>query len=117
MTKLCLKVGIAVATVGLVACVSFKPEGAVMPQVDGSYNLLSMGRSESEALRVAQNDAKGTCRDDGKSKFFVLNQQTHYVGPNLEASTNRGAALRLLQIAASNENKENYKVEMHIQCQ
>ena len=116
VTSLWLKIGLCVAATGLVACASYKPIGAVMPQVDGSYNLLSTGRSESDALRVAQNDAKGTCRDDGKKKFFVMDQTTKYVGPNLETSANKGAALRLLQIAASNENKENYKVVMHIRC-
>ena len=116
VAKLWAKVGIGLAVVSLVACVSYKPIGAVMPQVDGSYNLLSMGRSESDALRVAQGDAKGTCREEGKKKFFVMDQSTHYVGPNLETSASKGAALRLLQIAASHENKENYKVKMHIRC-
>lgn len=117
MIKLWVKTGVVTVVLGLAGCVSYKPTGAVMPQVDGSYNLMSTGRSESAALRVAQNDAKGTCRDEGKKKFFVIDQNTKYVGPNLEASVNRGAALKLLQIAAAHENKENYKVEMLIRCQ
>jgi hypothetical protein len=90
-----------------------------MPQADGSYRLVSTGRTESDALRVAQQDAKGTCKEDGKKRFVVVNQNSEYVGPNLEASGKSGAggaALKLLQIAATHENKENYKVEMLVTC-
>jgi len=116
MSKLMTKVGLVAVMAGLAGCASYKPIGTVMPQVDGSYNLISTGPSETSALRVAQSDAKGTCRDDGKKKFVVMSQNTKYVGPNLEASATKGAAMKLLRMAAAGENKENYRVSMHIKC-
>jgi len=114
-----LKGTLLVSLISLVSCASYKPYGTVLPQADGSYKLVNTGRTESKAMRLAQEDAKGTCKTDKKKRYVVLSQDADYIGVKVDHGDKKGLAgvgMSLLQAAADHENKENYQVTTVIQC-
>jgi len=108
-----------VSMLSIAACASYQPYGTVMPQVDGSYKLVNTGMTESKAMRMAQEDAKGTCKMDKKKRYVVVSQDANYIGVKVDHGDKKGLAgvgMSLLQAAADHENKENYEVTTVIQC-
>jgi len=114
--KLISIVGLALLT----GCSSYTPRASVFPMENDRYKLIATSRTEHGALKVAQIDAEGICKDNTKSKkYAVIDQKTTYVGADKNAESGKGfggAAMKLAQTYSSMQDRENFKVEMVFKC-
>ena len=115
-----LLIPLALAPFAIIGCATTQIYGSVFPQADGSYKGIATAHDERTALKMAEKDAKTTCKVKEKAPdFVVVNQSSKYIGPKVASANETGftrLTMKALEFAAKNKNEENYKVEMHFKC-
>ncbi len=93
--------------------------GTVLPQADGTYKAICSAKKEPEAFKMAELDARTTCKKYGYDQFYSIDQTSKYIGPRLTDGSEqglKGLALKLAEAAAKNNTEYNYTVEMVFKC-
>lgn len=115
-----LILALALAPFTIIGCATTQIYGSVFPQADGTYKGITTAHDERSALKMAERDAKTTCKEKEKAPgFVVVNQSSKYIGPEMASANEKGftrLTMKALEFAAKNKNDENYKVEMHFKC-
>jgi uncharacterized protein YceK len=91
----------------------------VLPQADGKYTAIASHNEERVALKTVMTDAKTTCKKAGYKDFYSTDKKSEYVGPKLTDGSEKGMsgfALKVAEVAAKHNNKENYRVEITFGC-
>ncbi len=116
-----LKITVAVcAALVFVAGCQTKLYGTAFPQSGGKHKLTVLAKSEGDATRMAQHDASATCSNTtGNADYEMVDMKTIDVGQKVGGVGDAGVAgmaASLMQYAAKENSKENFKVEMVITC-
>ena len=111
---------LALAPFTIAGCATNTMYGSVFPQQDGSYKGIATADAERTAYRMAENDARTTCKQkEQKRNFVVLEQSSKYIGPEMASANEKGftrLTMKALEFAAKSKSDENYKVEVHFKC-
>jgi len=86
---------LALTVIGVIAtgCASIK--GSVSRIDGGQYQSFASHSQKTEALKIADNDAKVTCNKAGGKEYVVVKQDIKVVKPDKSAITNKWAAAAL----------------------
>lgn len=93
--------------------------GTVLPQGNGTYQLVEKAQSERDAFKMAQRDAEATCKRYSDSRSFItIEHSSEDVGLKLEKGkgTAKDIASSVVEFAGRLRNDENYRVEMTFRC-
>lgn len=115
MKSLSLTVSILVLTTG---CAT--KYGTVLPQADGSYQVVSAQKAKHQALEGVKLEAERTCKKaTGNKQFVSLDAQSEFTGVTIdrgEGGTTRSVIAGALEFAAKLENDTNYETRMTFRC-
>jgi hypothetical protein len=104
---------------GVVTGCATQTYGTVLPQGDGTFHLVEQGKTERDALKMAQQDAETTCKRETSSRSFVtIEHSSEYVGVDVDNGTTTASSIaaNVVEFAGRMHNAENYKVEMTFRC-
>jgi len=93
-------------------------QGSVIPYENNKYHAISIGGDKSTVLRMANHDAKVTCKKKGKKQYTVISQEVKYTPPP-EIKTGNKVIDTIGKIAAYHEaqdNQEDYEATTVFKC-
>jgi len=64
-------------------------QGTVTPVEGGQYKSFAQSNTKDQAIRIAANDAKVTCKEAGNKNFVVVSQVDQRNGPEEPKSGNK----------------------------
>jgi len=109
---------IAAICLGFSGCAA-QTHGTVLPKGEGVFHVVEKGKTESETLKMAQQDAEVTCKKHTNSRSFVtVDHSSEYVGVDVDdgETTTSSIAANVVEYAGRMHSRENYKVEMTFKC-
>lgn len=92
-------------------------EGTVIPYENGQYQGVSIGATKRAALEIAVNDAKITCKNDGKQQYRVISQDLKFnAPPEIDTGNKIVDVIGKLAIQGSMDREDAYEVTTVFKC-
>jgi len=109
----------AVALLGLSVFGCATIQGTVTPVEGGQYKSFAQSNTKDQAMRIAANDAKVTCKDAGNKNFVVVSQQDQRNGPEELKSGNKwlDTAISMSSAGADARKNTTFDVTTMFKCE
>ncbi|MBI3774875.1 MAG: hypothetical protein HY273_04855 [Gammaproteobacteria bacterium] len=94
-------------------------QGTVTPIEGGQYKSFAQSNTKDQAMRIAANDAKLTCKEAGNKNFVVVSQVDQRNGPEEPKSGNKwlDTAISMSNVGADVRKNTTFEVTTLFKCE
>lgn len=112
------KTAISILAIGFLLSGCATLQGSITAMEGGEYKSYTQAKTKIAALKMADNDAKLTCKNEGGMKYVVTSQEESKNGPEELTTGNKWVdkAISISQIGQDTRDQTDYEVTTLFKC-